>query len=179
MKTASAPPLAGASAEPFTAVAGHVRAVRVHRFAVALPPESAFGLFEPVGEKKWAEDWNPVFATDEDARLHAGSVFTVERPHPGGRAPQKSVWTVTAYEPCHLIEYHNVIIGNRATRITVLLEPAGARQTHVTVRYVYTGLSESGDRAIAKIDDVTFRDLIDGWDKAIAAYLQRGTPATP
>jgi hypothetical protein len=161
-----------------TMTATHTRAIHEHSFSVPLPAAEAFTLFEPVGEMCWAEDWFPIFATASDAQLHEGSIFTVLRPGPDGEPPISSVWTVTRYVPSRLIEYHNVIIGQRATRITVQCAAEGDRRTTVVVRYVYTGLTDAGDKAISQITPTSYRQMIDGWSAAIAAWLVRGTPAS-
>lgn len=167
-----------APSAPTTPVAGHARADREYSFHVALPPAEAFRLFEPLGEKAWAEDWQPVFATAEDARLHDGSVFTVERPRAAGETPIASVWTITLYDPPRRIEYRNVLVGVRATRVAVRCEPTDAG-THVAVRYVFTGLSLEGDAAIRAMTEPAFQGMIEGWNRSIADYLRRGTPASP
>lgn len=156
----------------------HARAEREHAFAVARPLAETFTFFEPVGEQRWAEDWQPVFATSADATLHDGSVFTVTSPASSDGPPVSSVWTITRYEPPRAIEYHNVLLGLRATRIAVWCAAAGPDGTCVTVRYVYTGLSAAGDAMIRRITPDSYRQMIAGWGAAIAAYLQRGTPAS-
>lgn len=171
--------LATAQPAPSTAIAQHARAEHSHAFIVARPLAETFGFFEPVGEKKWAEHWAPVFATPTDAKLHNGSVFTVERPSPHGGPPVSSIWTITRYDSPNAIEYHNVLIGVRTTRITVSCESVAPAETRVTVRYVYTGISESGDKAIGEITESSYREMIESWGKSIADYLKRGTPASP
>ena len=131
----------------------------------------------PSARKRWAEGWQPVFVSAEDAHLHDGSVFTVESPQPDGSVI-RSVWTVSRYEPSRLIEYRNVLLGLRATQITVRCEPH-ATGTRVTVRYVYHGLSEQGDQLIGKMTPDAYRTMIEGWGTEIADYLRRGTPASP
>lgn len=169
--------LTASSTVPVVPHAGHVRTEREHTFIVALPPAEAFSFFEPIGEKRWAEGWQPVFVSAEDAHLHDGSVFTVESPQPDGGVV-RSVWTVSRYEPSRLIEYRNVLLGLRATQITVRCEPH-ASGTRVTVRYVYHGLSDQGDQLIGKMTPDAYRTMIEGWSAAIADYLKRGTPASP
>ena len=166
------------SAQPAPTAAAHLKVARSHSFVVNLPVEKAFPLFEPLGEKNWAEGWHPVFPAADDLPLHDGSVFTVEAPHPHGQGIMKSVWTVTAHQPPHAIEYRNVIVGLRATRIEVrcAAAPGGTR---VTVSYTYTGLSDEGDKLIREITPERYVTMIDGWGTAIATYLKRGTPATP
>lgn len=167
------------AAPPAPSIAGRATAEREHTFSVALPAAEAFVMFEPVGEKNWAENWQPVFVSASDASLHNGSVFTVERAGHGGSDPVTSVWTLTRYEPGRLIEYFNVLPPFRATRITVACEPAGAQATRVTVHYAYRSLSPEGDAMVAAITDVAYRAMIDGWGRAIADYLRRGTAASP
>lgn len=49
----------------------------------------------------------------------------------------------------------------------------------MTVRYEYTGLSAEGDALIAEITAERFAAMIGQWRDSIAAYLRRGTSATP
>jgi hypothetical protein len=163
---------------PTTVNAQHARADHEHAFTVGLPLSEAFVLFEPVGEKNWADAWRPVFASTEDAELHDGSVFTVTRSHPV-HGTVESVWMVSRYEPPNRIEYRNVETGRRASLISVRCEAAGERTTRVSVRYVHTGLSKEGDEHVTKMTESAYREMIDRWPKMIANYLKRGTPATP
>lgn len=186
---------------PSTENAGHQRLEREHAFIVELPLADAFVLFTPVGEKNWAEGWRPIFASPEDAELREGSVFSITSVTPAG-GEVHSVWVVSRYAPPASIEYRNVISGVRATHITVRCEaiedsasggavaplvssssssstPAARSRTRVTVRYVYSGLSEAGDAFIAQMTEGKFRAMIESWSTMIAAYLVRGTPATP
>ncbi|MBA4136699.1 MAG: hypothetical protein C0518_05220 [Opitutus sp.] len=171
--------LASASPAPSVEIARRARAEREHAFLVPRPLVEAFHFFEPVGEKTWAEGWRPIFASEHDAMLHDGSVFTVTAPHPSSGAPIESVWTISRYDPPHLIEYRNVLPGLRATRITVRCSAAVPHGTRVTVRYTYHALSDGGDAFVAQMTDEKFRGMIESWREAIAAYLARGTPASP
>lgn len=166
------------SAQPAPRPVPHLRASREHAFTLALPPAEAFSFFEPIGEKRWAAGWDPRFPVPEDEALHDGSVFTVLRHGNGGEAIE-SVWTITRYQPPREIEYANVFVGVRATRITVRCEPALSGATRVSIRYVYTGLTDAGDEEIAGLDEPAYRSMIESWGADIAAYLERGTPATP
>src|SRR5688500_11654930 len=124
------------SAQPAPTASAHLKVTRTHSFVVNLPIEKAFPLFEPLGEKNWAVGWNLVFPSADALPLHDGSVFTVEAPHPHGAGIMKSVWTVSLYNPSQVIEYRNVVVGLRATRIEVRCV-AWQGRTRVTVRYTY------------------------------------------
>jgi len=41
---------------------------RSHSFTVALPVAEAFRLFEPEGERRWAEGWDPRYLHPADGR---------------------------------------------------------------------------------------------------------------
>ncbi len=157
---------------------GRPRLEREHSFTVALPLAQAFVLFEPIGEKLWAEDWQPAFVSAEDADLRAGSVFVVPTRTPSGR-PVEAVWSVARYEAPNLIEYRNVIPGVRATCVRVRCGADGPERTRVAVRYVYHSLSDEGDDFVRNMTGEKFSAMIDSWGEAIAAYLVRGTPASP
>lgn len=160
--------------------AHHRRLAREHHFTVALPLDEAFTFFEPVGEKRWADGWRPLFLSTEDAALarrqrvyghHARTAGKRNRPCRLNRVPLPA-------SP-QQIEYRNVLIGLRATWIVVNCEAAGDNATKVTVRYVYHGLSEAGDAFIASMTQEKFEQMIESWSDAVAAYLVRRTPASP
>lgn len=154
------------------------RAEREHAFSVARPLAESFTFFEPIGEKLWAEDWQPAFLSPADSILHEGSAFLVPARSPSG-SPIETVWTISRYEPPHRIEYRNFLPGVRTTRITVQCAAAGPDHTRVSVRYVYHAISDEGDTFVRQMTEEKFRAMIDGWSAAIAAYLRRGTPASP
>lgn len=112
---------------PFPGQGAHLKVARAHSFAVALPVAETFVLFTPLGEKNWAEGWNPVFPAAGDLPLREGTVFTVEAPHPHGSGSIQSVWSVSRHEPPRVIEYRNVLPGLRATRIQVVCAAAGEK----------------------------------------------------
>lgn len=172
------PAMSSLAATPSTESAHRAYVSREHHLLVARSQAEAFVFFEPVGEKLWAEGWRPIFATDADACLHDGTVFTMDYPRPGGNTLH-SVWSVTRYDPPRLIEYRNVVVGVRATGIAITCEAAPGDATKVTVRYTYHSLSDDGDEFVRGMSTEKYQAMIAGWSDAIAACLKRGTPATP
>ncbi|MCX6950710.1 MAG: hypothetical protein NTV51_00755 [Verrucomicrobia bacterium] len=154
-------------------------AAHTHRFTVPLPLAEAFTLFEPIGEKRWAEGWMPVFATPDDAVLSDNTVFTRTVHHPG-EAPRTSIWLITRYDRAGgVIEYRTVVPDLRVSRITVSCREIGEKETAVSVTYRHTSLSEEGTRFLRELTEEKYRASIEEWATAIRAYLIRGTPATP
>lgn len=69
------------------------RAVRTRSFEVALPLERAFPLFEPEGERTWAEGWARLYLHPADGRATCGMVFTT------GHGGEETIWTMVRHEP--------------------------------------------------------------------------------
>lgn len=165
--SAAVPGVPAASAAPSH---HHLSVERTHRFTVALPLAEAFPLFEPIGEKAWAPDWDPVFATNADAQLSDRTVFTRAAPH-GDHMPT-SIWLITRYDPAGgLIEYRAIVPGVRVARITVRCTPDGGASTTVDVTYLHTSLSDDGDRFVRDMTEGKFRSFIEDWAIAIRTYL--------
>jgi hypothetical protein len=171
-------PAASPQMLPSTKNAGHLVATRSHSFTVHLPLSDAFTLFEPVGEKNWADGFDPIFATADSSTLGDNSIFTVEASH--GAMKHQTIWLMTRYDhPAALVEYRAVYPGVRVARITVQCRPSSESETTVKVTYRYTGLSDEGDAYIAAMTDEKFGEFVEKWDSAIRAFLARGTPAMP
>ncbi len=168
-----------ASMMPSSSSLPHLSVTRTHSFTVPLPKPNAFILFEPVGEKLWAEGWSPVFATPDDATLSDNTIFTRTVTHQGKPA-QTSTWLVTRYDrPGGVIEYRAVVPGLRVSRITVRCRESRESETLVEVTYRHTSLSNEGDLFVQGMTEEHYRASIEEWNTAIRAYLARGTPATP
>jgi len=139
-----------------------VRAVRSHSFVLALPTARAFTLFEPEGERVWAQGWNPRFLHPVDGRAEAGMVFTTSH---GG---EETTWTMVRHEPsAGVVEYLRVTPGSRVAGVLVQCAALDANRTRVTVIYTFTGLTESGNAYIGTMDESHYRTYIDSWAEAI------------
>jgi len=140
------------------------RATRSHSFVAALPAREAFALFEPEGERAWAQGWDPQYVHPRDGRAEAGMVFTTDH---GG---ENTIWIMTRHEPAAgLVEYVRTTPGSRIATVMVQCAPLGPARTRVTVIYVFTGLTEAGNANIRAMDDARFREFVEGWGRAISA----------
>jgi hypothetical protein len=139
------------------------RAVRSHSFVAALPERRAFGLFEPEGERAWAEGWNPSYVHPTDGRAEQGMVFTTRH---GG---EETIWMMTRHEPAAgIVEYARVTPGSRAASVLVQCAALDLARTRVTVIYTFTGLSDAGNAVVRSMDEARYREYIDSWAAAIA-----------
>jgi hypothetical protein len=144
------------------------RAVRSHSFVIALPVERAFALFEPEGERLWAEDWDPTPVHPADGHAQAGMVFTT------GYGNDFTLWTMTRHDPAGgMVEYARVTPASRVAMVMVQCAPGEEGTTRVTVVYTYTGLNEAGNEYVRAMDEARYRAYIDSWQAAIQAALPR------
>ncbi len=141
-----------------------------HGFQVPLPPDEAFPLFTPRGEREWAPHWDPQFPARVDDDSQPGTVFTVLL----GDSP--STWIVTHSDPGREIQYARVIPERSAALVTASCAPSGPGTT-VTVTYEVTALSAQGEEALLELAD-GFVEYIAGWEAAILEVCRRrGRPS--
>ena len=148
------------------------RIVRTHHFELPLPPDEAFGLFTPEGERAWAEGWDPRYLHPADGRTAAGMVFTT------GHGGEETLWTMTRHEPeCGTAEYLRVTPGSRMGTVRVQCSQAG-EGTRVTVTYALTALTPAGNEALRALDAPAYEAFIASWRSAIETHAIRSATTT-
>lgn len=140
-------------------------------FVVPLPPDEAFHLFTPVGERAWVEGWDPMFPDpmgEKDDTL-PGTVFQT---HADGDA---TTWVVLERRRGQSVSYARLTPGHRAGTVTVTLAPApaAARITEVTVTYDLTALTETAQAELEAFAE-GYPAFMRSWQDAIAKHL--GSP---
>lgn len=124
-----------------------------------------FPLFTPLGERHWAQGWDPEIVYPKDVDIAAGMVF---RTNDG----VEHVWTVVRYDaPTHSVAYNVVAHGVLVRQIEVRCRAAGADRTEVTVTDSYIGLSPEGNAFVEKLDEPAYAKKMAHWQQAIDAYL--------
>src|SRR2546423_1322771 len=113
-------------------------------FTLAMPLEAAFGLFSPLGGKRWVPGWDPELLPPPGVAWARGLIFRT-RENRG-----EAVWVVTALDrERHQAEYHRVEDGRYVARVQVACAEASGEGTEVRVTYTFVGLSEVGNQDIA------------------------------
>ena len=133
------------------------------RIHVALPPDEAFQLFTPRGEREWAPGWDPSFPAPTRDDSEPGTVFETEA------HGHRGTWLVTDRVRGRRIAYAQVIPGDRAGSITVTLEPTKTG-SEVEVVYELTPLSKAGAHHLKQFVD-GYEDYLRSWQDAIAVCL--------
>jgi uncharacterized protein YndB with AHSA1/START domain len=132
------------------------------------PPERAFEMFTPLGERAWAEGWDPEFLHPVDGNACEGSVFVTRA---GGR---ETIWTTIAHDPPRHAAYSRVTPGLHAVVVEVRLRPADDGGTLADVSYAFTALTAAGNDAVMEMVD-GFAGWMDDWEFSInrASHLRQ------
>lgn len=149
-------------------VAQHV--TRSHTISLPAAAQLVFPLFEPLGEKHWAEGWDPEMLYPASGEAQVGTVFTTQH----ADEPTKA-WTIVVYEreQAH-VTYFNVLPSSHTSLIDVHCEHAEAQASIAHITYTLTALTPDGNAYLAKFTQEYYQDWISSWQKAISHYLLHG-----
>jgi len=134
--------------------------------AIALPPERAFMMFSPSGERTWARGWNPRFPSPSADETEPGTVFQTEH---GGR---ESVWIVARCDQGQSITYVTTTPGERCGLVTVTCEPS-TNGTKATVSYDLTALSPEAEAELGRFA-ASYPLFLGQWERSIAEAAIKG-----
>ncbi|HEY7349859.1 MAG TPA: SRPBCC family protein [Ktedonobacterales bacterium] len=145
------------------------RVTRTRVIHLSAAPRQVFPLFEPVGEKAWAEGWEPTMLFPADGTAEPGAVFTAR--HPEG----ESIWIMPLYDPASFhLAYFNVAHGSRVGNIEIQCREAPGGTTDASVSYTFTALNEPGNEFIANFTETHYEEMMAAWERAINYYLAHG-----
>ena len=148
---------------------------RTGTVTIPTPASRALPLFEPLGEKAWADGWDPEIlyprsAGVPEAPASPGMVF---RTHAAGEPP--TIWVLALHDAAALVvEYATVTPGHRIGRIRVELEPAGEQRSRARVTYDFRALSARGAAYVEGFTEEQYAARMARWEKAIGHYLATG-----
>ncbi len=149
-----------------------VQVTRVGELMLATDPETAFELFEPAGESRWAAGWSPRFIYPSDGTAQVGAVFARDN------EPQ-SVWLVADYDrSAHRIVYAVFVPEVRVTRLEINCAARDAGMTRALIAYTHTSLGERGDVYLARFSEDHYAREMQHWQRAIDDHLA-GRPLDP
>lgn len=148
---------------------GHRRVHLEGTVAVNLPPQEAFELFTPTGERRWATGWDPTFVVSEPDETAPGAVFLTR--HGNGKA---TTWIVAACDRPRSIAYCNFTDLDRASLIRVSCEASPDGTTTAHVSYDVNALSDEGEQVLQEFA-THFEHYMAHWQEAIAACVGGGS----
>jgi hypothetical protein len=137
---------------------------QVRTFRLEAPVARVLPLFTALGERAWAQGWEPELLSGREER---GSVF---RTLHGGR---ETIWIVVEYQPSQgRASYARLAQGSNMGLVDVRCSAASAGVTEVSVRYTLTGLNAQGQAFVDEfLDPGHYSDMIEEWREAISKAL--------
>jgi hypothetical protein len=141
------------------------RFVASGQFELDAPVSKAFPMFEPLGEKAWAQGWNPQPIYPVDIKPEVGTVFQTE-----GSKGIPSTWIMTRYEHDQTVEYSVFTPGHDTTQIVVTCHSLSPNKTEVHVTYCITGLSVKGNE-FGQSHKYHFAEIMEHWRIHVSGAL--------
>jgi len=133
-----------------------------------------FPLFTPLGEREWAEGWDPAVVWPGDETVQERMVFTVRR----GDGPE-TVWLVSKYGEQHGIIEYTVYESERVHWILIRCSTAeDGESTKAEITYTYVGTSDGACQKNAQQLASMYKHNLKDWEYAINHYLRTGERIT-
>ncbi|HEY7888680.1 MAG TPA: SRPBCC family protein [Steroidobacteraceae bacterium] len=136
---------------------------QVRAFHLDAPVARVFPLFTALGEKTWAQGWEPEVLSGEEER---GSVFRTVH------GDRKATWIVVDYRPAEgRVSYARLVQGSNMGLVDVHCSAASGG-TQVSVRYTLTAVSSQGQAFVTEfLDPISYGHMIEDWRRAISKAL--------
>lgn len=144
------------------------RLIAEHSFVIRGSVDAVFRLLDPVSERDWVDDWDPIPVYPPELSRDAGTVFTLVR---DGRT---AVWTTLTHSMAeHVTEFLVTEYDYQQRRIEVRCTAESADTTRVDVRYTTTALSPDGQRDIGRYGET----FLKAWQAPLQQAIDRaGNP---
>lgn len=141
-----------------------IPATQVGSFHLDAPVARVFPLFTALGEKAWAQGWEPELLSGREER---GSVFRTV--HDG----RKTTWIVVEYRPSDgRVSYARLAHASNMGLVDVRCTPTAGGGTEVSVRYTLTGINPQGHAFVSQfLDPARYGRMIEEWHAALAKTL--------
>lgn len=143
---------------------------QIRGFHLDAPIARVFPLFTALGEKAWAQGWEPQLLSGREER---GSAFRTI--HDG----RETTWVVIDYRPAEgCVSYARLAEGSNIGLVDVHCSATGGGGTDVSVRYTLTGLDAQGQAFVSRfLDPEHYGRMIEDWRESITAALSGVKPA--
>jgi len=135
-------------------------------------PDRVFPLFDPIGEKQWADGWEPEIVYPLCGEVEEGMVFTTD-----SHDEVQVIWTVLAFDAARWhISYLRVTPGSHIARIDIHCKDHLDETTLASISYTFTALTAQGNDYVARFTEEHYQEWMSLWEKAINYCLQHGHP---
>lgn len=143
---------------------------RSHTIHLPATPRDVFPLFSPLGEKHWAQGWQPEMLYPASGEAQVGTVFTTQHMNEPAR-----IWTIIAYSQEQAqVSYLNILPASHLSRIDVSCEADGTQATIAHITYALTAFTSQGNTYLDGFTQEHYQAYISSWETAITHYLVYG-----
>lgn len=141
------------------------RVTRSYSQTIHASPQQVFPLLCPVMEARWLKDWRHELIHSESGLAEPGAVFAT--PHPAGR----TLWIITIHDPNKRIGFARWQPDDLVVELDIRLEPIGADQTRVNIRYVWTATGPAASAAMDNLTEQAWRDNMIHWERSMNEWF--------
>jgi len=147
------------------------RVTRTYCQTIAAAPQKVHALICPVKEAEWLDGWQYDLVYSETGRAEEGCVFTSRS---AGEAD--TIWLITKRDDRRYeTEFARITPESRVAKLTIRVRPAGRDRSEVHITYVFTALSEAGNRLVDAFSAENFAKDMQFWEASMNHYLKTGT----
>ena len=142
--------------------------VRETQISLKSAIEKVFPLFTPIEEKKWDNNWNPKLLHSETTEIKKGTIFQSSENN------KIKYWVIADLDiEKHYIRYINFLANDRLTILEISCSSKIDNITKANIKYVFTGLSQSGNDYVEEFNEEEYEKYICEWEMAINEYLHK------
>ena len=147
-----------------------LRVRRSYRQIIHADPDTVFPLLCPVREGEWLDEWHYTMIHSTSGLAEEGAVFSTP-----SEDEADTIWIVTRHDSrMHRVEFARVTPDSRASVLKIHVRERDANSSFVEIMYIYTGLSDHGNRFIDAYTEELFRAMVTWWEKSMNYYLATG-----
>ena len=143
---------------------------RTQNIHLSASPGRVFPLFDPIGEKQWADGWEPEIIYPPSGEVAEDMVFTTS-----SHDEVQVIWTILAFDAATWrISYLRVTPGSHVAKIDIHCKDHLDETTLASISYTFTALTEQGNGYVARFTEEHYQEWMLSWEKAINYCLQHG-----
>ncbi len=129
---------------------------------------NVFPLFSPMGEKKWVENWDPLFIHPANGDWVENMVFQTK----AGNATERIYnWVLSNLNPKAYQVVYTVFTENRVWTVKVECTVSEKSLTKAEITYVFTAFNEKGYALNIEAIEKMYRHGLKDWEEAMNRYL--------
>ena len=146
------------------------RIIREKSIKINASKEDLFKVLCLVREREWLPKFSSEIVFTESRVTELDSVFFTN-----SNSQEKTVWIIPAYEKYNFIEMVYIQPNIKVATIKLSLSEISNHKTKLKVKYIYTAISDFGNRELDTITESNFYNNINSWEVCLNYYFKNKT----